>query len=214
MTLGPKLDLLRHGPSLNEVFSWPMLLVIVFISIFFNWVHNACVVFLGTQILITLVPLIMNTWNRHLFIESISFQHLDHLYQVLLLFIRIYSILRFDKHIRTHFTSERVLYSSRASNHSSRWLLEHIAPVIDLIEESAKSPLSFLRPLLKHRLLQLWLVLVEALCGSSCCRHASVVFIGWLLLSGALLDVAPGTPLVSHYRSDACLHIYFIYVSS
>jgi hypothetical protein len=68
MTLGPKLDLLRHGPPLNEVFSWPMLLVIVFISIFFNWVHNACVVFLGTQILIALVPLIMNTWNRHLFI--------------------------------------------------------------------------------------------------------------------------------------------------
>lgn len=64
MTLWPKFDLLRHGPSLNEILTRPMLImigVIVVASIFVHWVHSyACVVLLDIQILVTLVSLIMS----------------------------------------------------------------------------------------------------------------------------------------------------------
>lgn len=59
MTLRPKLDLLRHGSPLNEVLPGPML-VAVFIIILFKRVHDARVIFFGTEILIALVPLIIN----------------------------------------------------------------------------------------------------------------------------------------------------------
>ncbi len=149
VTLWSKLNLLGHGSSLYEIFSRPMLVLIILASVLLDWVHSATrIVLFDIQILMSLVPLIMCAWDWHLLVQSIGLQHLNHLKKLHLVIVRVVSILRLDHLTWAHGADSKWRILLGINLCLFRWLPQHITPVVDLVEESPQSPLTFLWPFL------------------------------------------------------------------